>query len=119
MEGSTTYHIVTILYELFVIAMVWVPPSDGSLKGSDVSFFYCTYVLVCIGIGLCVLYYVAWALVLPKIFNYERKVVQYQLENGERGQTIIKVSKGIENVNSEDPLAEKSSGNGKAWVSLK
>lgn len=107
--------VITILYELFVIAMVWVPPPDGSLKGSDVSFFYCTYALVCIGIlGLCVLYYIAWALVLPKLFNYERKVVQYQLENGERGQTIIKVDKGIKNVNSEDPFKEQSSGYGKS-----
>ncbi|CUM64872.1 uncharacterized protein PRCAT00002487001 [Priceomyces carsonii] len=86
--------IITIFYEVFVIAMAWVPPADGTLKGSDVSFFYCTYAIVCIGIlGLCVLYYFLWAKVFPRVWNYEHRVLYYELENGEKGHTVIKVDK--------------------------
>ncbi|CAK7916295.1 high-affinity methionine permease [[Candida] anglica] len=83
--------ILTILFEIFVIAMAFVPPATG-LIGSDVSFFYCTYALTTIGIFIvCILYYYVWAKVLPKIFNYEHRVLYYTLENGEKGHTVVKV----------------------------
>lgn len=86
--------VITILFEIFVIVLAWVPPLDGSLNGSDVSFFYCTYAIVCIGIlGLCVLYYYAWAKLLPRIKNYEHRNLYYSLENGEAGHTVVKVKK--------------------------
>lgn len=86
--------VITILFELFVIVMAWVPPLDGSLIGSDVSFFYCTYAIVCVGIlGLCVLYYYVWAKLLPRIKNYEHRNLYYSLENGEAGHTVVKVKK--------------------------
>lgn len=79
-------------YELFVIAMAFVPPDDGTLKGSDVSFFYCAYSLACFGIiGLCSSYYFVWAKILPKIFKYEHRQSFYSLENGEKGNTVVKV----------------------------
>lgn len=62
--------VITILFEIFVIAMAWVPPLDGTLIGSDVSFFYCTYAIVCVGIlGLCVFYYYIRAKVLPRFWK--------------------------------------------------
>ncbi|CAK7900628.1 high-affinity methionine permease [[Candida] anglica] len=83
--------IITILYEIFVIAMAFVPPTTG-LIGSDVSFFYCTYALTTIGILIvCIIYYYVWAKVLPKIFNYQHRTLYYTLENGEKGHTVVKV----------------------------
>lgn len=83
--------IVTILYEVFVIAMAFVPPKTG-LIGSDVSFFYATYALTAIGILiLCVIYYYIWAKVLPKHFRYHHRTLYYTLENGEKGHTVVKV----------------------------
>ncbi|KAK7679688.1 hypothetical protein QCA50_017185 [Cerrena zonata] len=79
-------------YELFVIAMAFVPPDDGTLKGSDVSFFYCAYSLACFGIiGLCSFYYFVWAKILPKMFKYEHRQSFYSLKNGEKGNTVVKV----------------------------
>lgn len=84
--------IVTILYECFVLAMAFVPPADGSLIGSDVSFFYCTYALTTIGIlGLCVAYYFVWAKFLPKVGRYQHRLLHFELENGEAGHTVVKV----------------------------
>lgn len=84
--------ILTLLYELFVLAMAFVPPADGSLKGSDVSFFYCTYALTVIGIlALCFAYYFVWGKVLPRIYKYEHRVYYFTLENGEVGHTVVKV----------------------------
>lgn len=84
--------VIIILFYAFVIAMAWVPPADGSLKGSDVSFFYATYAIVCVGIlSLCVLYYYIWAKVLPYFFHYEHRTIHFTLENGETGHTVVKV----------------------------
>ncbi|ODV66759.1 amino acid transporter [Hyphopichia burtonii NRRL Y-1933] len=86
--------VLVILYEIFVFAMAFVPPADGTLNGSDVSFFYCAYALTTIGIiCLCLFYYYVWAKVLPKLYNYEHRVSLYSLENGEQGHTVVKVNK--------------------------
>lgn len=84
--------ILTILYELFVLVMAFVPPANGSLKGSDVSFFYCTYALTVFGIlALCFAYYFVWANVLPRIYKYQHRTLYFTLENGEAGHTVVKV----------------------------
>ncbi|KAG2733208.1 hypothetical protein G9P44_004198 [Scheffersomyces stipitis] len=84
--------IINILFYLFVIAMAWVPPKGGSLKGSDVSFFYATYAITTIGIYLlCIAYYFVWAKIIPKIGGYQHRTVFYDLQNGERGHTVVKV----------------------------
>lgn len=86
--------VVTILFEVFVITMAWVPALSGTLIGSDVSFFYCTYAIVCVGIlGICVLYYYIWAKVLPKFGNYEHRILYYSLDCGELGHSVVKVKK--------------------------
>lgn len=83
--------IVTILFYIFVIAMAWVPPKGGSLKGSDVSFFYATYPITTIGILLlCVAYYFVWAKILPKIGHYEHRLSHYS-EDDVRGHTVVQV----------------------------
>ena len=70
----------------------WVPPKGGSLKGSDVSFFYATYAITTIGIYLlCIAYYFVWAKIIPKIGGYQHRTVFYDLQNGERGHTVVKV----------------------------
>lgn len=86
--------VVTVLFEAFVIAMAWVPPKGGSLKGLDVSFFYATYAIVTIGLlGLCVLYYYVWAKILPHFGRYEHRTLYYTLDNGERGHTVVQVKR--------------------------
>lgn len=84
--------IIQILFQLFVIAMPLVPPSNGSLKGSNVSFFYATYCIVVIGLFLlCIAYYIVWQFVLPKYGKYEHRVELYTLENGAKGHRVVKV----------------------------
>ncbi|KAK6465320.1 amino acid permease-domain-containing protein [Scheffersomyces coipomensis] len=84
--------ILTLLFYVFVIAVSFVPPKGGSLKGSDVSFFYATYALTTIGILIvCVLYYFVWAKLLPRLGSYKHRLVYYNLNHGERGHTVIKV----------------------------
>lgn len=49
--GFRTWHVAiifTILVELFLIIMPWVPPPGGA-TGGDVSFWYATYVVTAIG----------------------------------------------------------------------
>lgn len=96
--GYREFHIPTpllmivFLWSLFVIAMAFVPPK-GTLIGSDVSFFYATYPITTFGIfGLCICYYIVWAWVLPHIGKYQRRVVSYELSNGEKGHRVVKVS---------------------------
>ncbi|KAK9234557.1 amino acid permease-domain-containing protein [Lipomyces kononenkoae] len=84
--------IITILFDLFVIAVSFVPPNNGTLIGSDVTFFYATYALVSIGVvGICILYYVLWSKVLPRVGGYQQRYFSYRLANGELGRTVIKV----------------------------
>lgn len=85
--------IIACLWYLFVLAMAFVPPK-GTLKGSDVSFFYATYPITTIGLLLvCVFYYFVWARILPKIGNYAHRIELYELPSGELGHTVIKVSR--------------------------
>lgn len=86
--------IITFLFLLFVLALAFVPPknANGSLNGSDVSFFYATYALTSLGIlALCVLYYYVWGKLLPYFCSYQHRTVYYKLENGETGHTVVKV----------------------------
>lgn len=54
--------------------------------------------------------YIVWALVLPKFGNFERRVTSYELPNGERGQTLIKVPLGeIESWDKEHNSQKQSS----------
>lgn len=79
------------LFAIFVIVMAFVPP-EGTLIGSDVSFFYAVYPLTTIGIfALCIGYYIAWAYILPRVFKYEHRIIPFKLINGELGHKIIKV----------------------------
>ncbi|ODV60220.1 high affinity methionine permease [Ascoidea rubescens DSM 1968] len=88
----TVFLFVAMFFQLFVLAVTFVPPADGTLIGSDVTFFYATYPLVVFGILLlCVLYYVVWRFVLPKAGNYVHREIIYKLDNGELGNTIVKV----------------------------
>lgn len=83
--------IIACLWYTFVLAMAFVPP-EGTLIGSDVSFFYATYPLTVIGLLIaCIFYYFVWAFILPRIGNYAYRVDLYELPSGERGHTVIKV----------------------------
>lgn len=87
--------IITVLFLVFVIALAFVPPknANGSLNGSDVSFFYATYALTTIGLlSLCVAYYYVWGRILPYFYKYEHRTVYYTLKNGETGHTVVKVA---------------------------
>ncbi|GEQ66797.1 hypothetical protein JCM33374_g460 [Metschnikowia sp. JCM 33374] len=83
--------VIAILWTWFVLAMAFVPPK-GTLKGSDVSFFYATYPLTTIGLFfLCIFYYLVWAFVLPSFGRYRHRIESYELATGEQGHTVIKV----------------------------
>ena len=83
--------IIVILFELFVLAVAFVPPK-GTLIGSDVTCFYAVYPIVTIGLLiLCYGYYVIWRYTLPKVGNYVHRSVIYQLENGEIGNKVVQV----------------------------
>ncbi|GEQ71149.1 hypothetical protein JCM33374_g4830 [Metschnikowia sp. JCM 33374] len=83
--------IVAILWTWFVLAMAFVPPK-GTLKGSDVTFFYATYPLTTIGLFLiCVFYYLVWAFILPKFGKYVHRIELFELGTGEQGHTVVKV----------------------------
>ena len=83
--------IIAIAWTLFVVAMAFVPPK-GTLKGSDVSFFYATYPITTIAlIGVCIAYYLVWAFLLPKLGKYQNKIETFQLPSGELGHSVVKV----------------------------
>lgn len=83
--------IILLLFELMVIILAFVPPKHG-LIGSDVTFFYATYPIVSIGLlMLCIAYYFVWRYTLPKLGGYVHREVEYILQNGEIGNTIVKV----------------------------
>ncbi|KAM9886556.1 hypothetical protein OXX69_013710, partial [Metschnikowia pulcherrima] len=83
--------IVAILWTWFVLAMSFVPPK-GTLKGSDVSFFYATYPITTIGIFLlCVAYYGVWSYILPRFGKYRHRIEEFHLATGEQGHTVVKV----------------------------
>lgn len=83
--------IILLLFELMVIILAFVPPKHG-LIGSDVTFFYATYPIVTIGLlMLCIAYYFVWRYTLPKLGGYVHREVEYILQNGEIGNTIVKV----------------------------
>lgn len=90
--------IFTGLVSVFLLITPWIPPKDGIYAG-DVSFLYCTYIIVGIGelplvtylagvqrvanamsmcrVGLlfiCGAYYVVWMKILPRLFNYHYEV---------------------------------------------
>ncbi|TID31140.1 hypothetical protein CANINC_000248 [Pichia inconspicua] len=83
--------IILLLFEIMVIVMAFIPPKEG-LKGSNGQIFYATYPIVTIGlIILCVIYYFVWRYTLPNLGGYVHREVIYRGENGEIGNTIVKV----------------------------
>lgn len=83
--------VLVVLFSLFVIVMAFVPPK-GTLKGSDVSFFYATYPIATIGLfGLCIAYYILWQFVFPRFGHYKHRMESFTLKNGEQGHRVIKV----------------------------
>lgn len=83
--------ILLLLFEIMVIVIAFVPPKEG-LKGVEGEIFYATYPIVTIAlILLCGVYYFVWRYTLPKIGGYVHREVVYRGENGEIGNTIIKV----------------------------
>lgn len=83
--------IIAILWTFFVIAMAFVPPK-GTLKGSDVSFFYATYPITTFAlIAVCIAYYFVWAHLLPRIGKYVNKIETFELSTGELGHKVVQV----------------------------
>ncbi|GMG39986.1 unnamed protein product [Ambrosiozyma monospora] len=86
--------VIVFLWALFILVMAFVPPK-GTLIGSDVSFFYATYPLTTFGLfALCLIYYAVWSQVLPRVGNYQYRINEYSLPNGEVGHTVVKVKNG-------------------------
>lgn len=71
--------------------MPWYPPKGGA-TGGDVSFWYATYVVTGIGILVfCVVYYIAWIYVLPKIGGYTVRQEIVVLDGGASTHRLVKV----------------------------
>lgn len=62
------------IVSVFLLVTPWLVPAGG-IYGGDVSFLWCTYIIVGIGlIFICGAYYVVWMKVLPRVFNYRYEV---------------------------------------------
>ncbi|CVL04165.1 related to high affinity methionine permease [Fusarium mangiferae] len=62
--------ILYLLAQAFLLVMPWIPPEGGIYAGT-VSFLWCTYMIVGIGImAVCGIYYYVWMKVLPRWGNY-------------------------------------------------
>lgn len=85
--------IILLLFEILVMVMAFVPPGEGAnTEGDDGGIFYATYPIVTLGLlAGCVIYYAVWRYVLPRMGKYVHREVIYQLENGEMGNTVVKV----------------------------
>lgn len=85
--------IILLLFEILVMVTAFVPPNTkGNEDYSNDGIFYATYPIVTLGLlAGCVLYYCVWRYALPHMGKYVHREVVYQLENGEMGNTVIKV----------------------------
>lgn len=62
------------IVSVFLLVTPWLVPAGG-IYGGDVSFLWCTYIIVGIGlIFICGAYYVVWMKILPRAFNYRYEV---------------------------------------------
>ncbi|KDR71229.1 hypothetical protein GALMADRAFT_159475 [Galerina marginata CBS 339.88] len=81
----------TILVNIYLLALPWVPPAAG-IRGGDVSFFYATFCIVGLGIlGISGLVYVVVVLLLPKRGNYTIRQLLERLPDGAQATRLVKV----------------------------
>lgn len=79
----------SILVQVYLVVMPWYPPKKG---GADVSFWYGTYIVTGIGILLlCGLYYVLWAIYLPKWKGYKLRPEIIDIGDGAQAHKIVRV----------------------------
>ncbi|EXA35625.1 hypothetical protein FOVG_13672 [Fusarium oxysporum f. sp. pisi HDV247] len=78
--------------QVFLLVMPWIPPECGIYAGT-VSFLWCTYVIVGIGImATCGIYYYLWMKVLPRWGNYSiRSQVISVDDNGANTHRLLRV----------------------------
>ncbi|KAH7033704.1 amino acid permease-domain-containing protein [Microdochium trichocladiopsis] len=84
--------ILYLLAQVYLLVMPWIPPTGG-IYGGTVSFLWCTYMLVGMGvIAVCGLYYYVWMKVLPRLGNYSiRSEVVEVDDNGANTHRILRV----------------------------
>ncbi|KAL1961913.1 hypothetical protein VTN77DRAFT_946 [Rasamsonia byssochlamydoides] len=83
--------IFTVLVNIYLLAMPWYPPLGGA-DGGDVSFWYGTYCAVGLGIlAVCVIYYIIWIYLLPKVYRYQIRQEVVVLEDGSTTHRLVKV----------------------------
>ncbi|KDR67095.1 hypothetical protein GALMADRAFT_80163 [Galerina marginata CBS 339.88] len=81
----------TILVNIYLLALPWVPPAGG-IDAGDVSFFYATFCIVGLGIlGVSGLVYVVVVLLLPKKGNYTIRQLLEKLPDGAQATRLVKV----------------------------
>ncbi|KAJ4161956.1 hypothetical protein NW765_010045 [Fusarium oxysporum] len=84
--------ILYLLAQVFLLAMPWIPPEGGIYAGA-VSFLWCTYMIVGIGImATCGIYYYLWRKVLLRWGNYSiRSQVISVDDNGANTHRLLRV----------------------------
>ncbi|EXK28795.1 hypothetical protein FOXG_12183 [Fusarium oxysporum f. sp. lycopersici 4287] len=84
--------ILYLLAQVFLLVMPWIPPEGGIYAGT-VSFLWCTYMIVGIGImATCGIYYYLWMKVLPGWGNYGiRSQVISVDDNGANTHRLLRV----------------------------
>ncbi|KAI1066354.1 hypothetical protein LB506_008506, partial [Fusarium annulatum] len=84
--------ILYLLAQAFLLVMPWIPPEGGIYAGT-VSFLWCTYMIVGIGImAVCGIYYYVWMKVLPRWGNYSiRSQVISVDDNGANTHRLLRV----------------------------
>ena len=79
----------SVLIQVYLVVMPWYPPKKG---GADVSFWYGTYIVTGISILLlCGLYYVIWAVYLPKWKGYKLRPEIIEIGDGAQAHKIVRV----------------------------
>ncbi|KAK0391428.1 hypothetical protein NLU13_0928 [Sarocladium strictum] len=87
--------IIVVLYllaQVYLLVMPWIPPVGGIYAGT-VSFLWCTYMIVGIGIMIiCGAYYYVWMKLLPRWGKYSiRSEVISVDENGANTHRLLRV----------------------------
>ena len=76
---------------VLLLVMPWVPPTAG-IYGGDVSFLYCTYCIVGLGIlGLCALFWYVTIKLLPRVRGYVISDETVYEEDGTAYNKLVKV----------------------------
>ncbi|KAF4344215.1 high affinity methionine permease [Fusarium beomiforme] len=86
--------ILYLLAQVFLLVMPWIPPEGGIYAGT-VSFLWCTYMIVGIGImAICGIYYYLWMKVFPRWGNYSiRSQVVSVDDNGANTHRLLRSRK--------------------------